>query len=891
MKLVLRVALWMPLVVCVGCLPDLERECDVADDCPAAEALCVGGACTLGAEQTDAVVDLGRDGRPPAGDVEPLDEGPAPDRGACVPTSEVCNALDDDCDGVVDEGPDGAGLTRNCYDGPVETQRVGACRVGTSTCMGGTYGRCVGQVMPVEEACEPRDADGCASVCNNVDEDCDGVVDEGLVRDCYAEEGQTSQGECEAGSQMCESGSWSECVGQVPPSVEICDGLDNDCDGIADNVGGGTCECTPGDEVGCYGGEPDTENVGPCVAGTQTCTDEGMLGACMGQVLPGVEVCNGVDDDCDGPADEALGGQPCSAGRGACERMGRRNCEGAAGLVCDAVAGMESDEVCNRIDDDCDGQVDEDTEGAACLVDGERCQPGEQVCNAMGVLVCQPNGAPVGTPEVCNDIDDDCDDRVDELDGGRQCVCLPGESQDCYDGEDGEVGVGACRGGRQACEVAGDGSTDWGDCVGQTLPAAEICDGVDADCDGVADADDDDIDCPAGPFGTVGVCNGQACTLECAAGFDNDDDGDPSNGCLRGCGAVPGSVEIPGANPINGFDVVLAARAGTDSWAAAWMAANDQVQFSHRTGPGLLFSADPADRGLQVVGLEMIGVEQGYTVMIIVDREGAFGAQIIDIGIGPDGMPMQVADQLFPMPTRPILVRRPVADGPDRQLIVWTAPNEEVVAEEGSVPFVYERTFGDSGMAGAGVALAGGQPAWDGWPALAGAVSGDGAVLVGTCGGEELCALRVDAAAQTAVGLPPAVREVPSRLVADGHPDGLVAGFMAGAGDNTFVLAALGVGVDWSPPLLDDLRRDVGDVLYGDEGPIALVIDSGGPMATGQAVLYGLAPAAAPTRIAAPYPMTERSNLRSFVGVMSGADRRVAWIQRGIVRTTRLPCR
>jgi hypothetical protein len=83
-------------------------------------------------------------------------------------------------------------------------------------------------------------------VCNNFDEDCDGLVDERLFKTCYSgPEGTANVGVCREGSQMCQQGQWygeatsgsyvlDFCAGESLPSREICDGADNDCDGETD---------------------------------------------------------------------------------------------------------------------------------------------------------------------------------------------------------------------------------------------------------------------------------------------------------------------------------------------------------------------------------------------------------------------------------------------------------------------------------------------------------------------------------------------------------------------------------------------------------------------------------------------------------------------------------
>jgi hypothetical protein len=83
-------------------------------------------------------------------------------------------------------------------------------------------------------------------VCNNFDEDCDDLVDERLTKLCYSgPDGTANTGVCSTGGMLCREGQWfgeassgdlvlDFCAGEVIPSREICDGADNDCDGITD---------------------------------------------------------------------------------------------------------------------------------------------------------------------------------------------------------------------------------------------------------------------------------------------------------------------------------------------------------------------------------------------------------------------------------------------------------------------------------------------------------------------------------------------------------------------------------------------------------------------------------------------------------------------------------
>ncbi len=320
----------------------------------------------------------------------------------CIPgkpsAKEKCDGVDDNCDGQVDEGCSCLdGKDQACYTGSKETQNVGACKDGKQICADGKWGACTGDVTPVAEKC------------NGIDDNCDGQTDENNPDGGGACD-TGLKGVCAAGKQACQGGKLV-CNQLVQPSAEKCNGLDDNCDGKVDEnnpEGGGAC---------------DTGLLGACKPGLFQCSGGKLV--CAQTVKPAAEKCNGIDDNCDGKVDENNpdGGGACNTGQfGACA-AGTQKCQNGA-LAC-VQNNMASAEVCNNVDDNCDGVVDNGDPGGGNMCNTGKlgvCAAGTQHCVAGSIQCVQNVNASAEQPANCTDAkDNDCDGTTDAAD--TDCAC------------------------------------------------------------------------------------------------------------------------------------------------------------------------------------------------------------------------------------------------------------------------------------------------------------------------------------------------------------------------------------------------------------------------------------------------------------------------------------
>ena len=158
------------------------------------------------------------------------------DRTTCLdeekPSPEVCDGLDNDCFGGVDDNITSTNDPRVgivCGESKVPANAIGPgklCKLGKNACLEGVV-YCDGLIEPKDE------------VCDGVDNDCNGFVDDSvnLYEPCQSPDNPRLVGECGPGMRKCVNGNMDAgpCEREIKPAPEVCDGKDNDCDGTKDN--------------------------------------------------------------------------------------------------------------------------------------------------------------------------------------------------------------------------------------------------------------------------------------------------------------------------------------------------------------------------------------------------------------------------------------------------------------------------------------------------------------------------------------------------------------------------------------------------------------------------------------------------------------------------------
>jgi hypothetical protein len=356
--------------------------------------------------------------------------------------------------------------------------------------------------------------------CDEVDNNCNEEIDEGVTTTFYTDFDEDGYGDSEATIEACslpvgsvlQDGDCNDIDTNVHPNaIEYCDLQDNDCDGDIDEedaVDQNTWFLDT-DSDG-YGDANNTTIACTMPSGAtnnnEDCDDDNI------NIYPNAsETCNGSDDNCDGNIDESTSidaslwyADTDNDGFGDANNT-QNSCTQPSGYTSDNSDCNDNDddihpnasELCNQEDDDCDGSIDEEAVDVITFyLDDDTDGYGtpsttEEACEVSTGYVsnnsdCDDNRSDINIDalEICNQEDDDCNGFIDDDDPNITDATIWFLDHDNDGYGDTNISVLTCL---QPSGYTVD-STDCSDIEAEIYPnATEVCDGIDNNCDGIID--------------------------------------------------------------------------------------------------------------------------------------------------------------------------------------------------------------------------------------------------------------------------------------------------------------------------------------------------------------------------------------------------------------------